>query len=160
MTKLGLVWFKKSITSQHFFRRWPGHSRSQFIGCNNIDLVSKFARTSHAKKVWLTLFIQKYTYAYSNNSQFWYRSFRTFAVEDSVHPIQSMPLLLMTWRRKEPGHQWQWYWSNSPENIPRKRQSINSHIIYLFLSKYSGCSTQRVKSQLPEKRQLEWNKYH
>ena len=31
-----------------------------------------------------------------------------------VHWIQSISLLLMTWRCKEPGHQHQWYWPSLP----------------------------------------------
>ena len=40
------------------------------------------------------------------------------------HPPNSISWLLMAWRRKEPGHQYQWYWLVIPE--------------------YSGCSTRRV----------------
>ena len=32
----------------------------------------------------------------------------------SLHPAKSIPWLLMSWRRKEPGHQHPWYWPSYP----------------------------------------------
>ena len=42
-------------------------------------------------------------------------------------PTESIPWLLMSWRRKEPGHQQPWYWLNSPGFNTRRVKLLICH---------------------------------
>ena len=43
-----------------------------------------------------------------------------------VCPFEEIPLLLMTWRCKEPGHLQLWYWPNSPSISQSQHQLFNT----------------------------------
>ena len=44
--------------------------------------------------------------------------------KECPHRTESISLLLMTWRRKEPGHHQPWYWPNMPRILPYQHQKI------------------------------------
>ena len=53
--------------------------------------------------------------------------------------IPSMPQLLMAWRRKEPGHQQQWYWSFPPDYSSLSVRMVNFRFFNVRQCVFCAC---------------------
>ena len=70
-----------------------------------------------------------------------------------VHPTKSIPWLLMSWRRKEPGHQQPWYWSYCPPifyfSIRFVQSSLVQRMAYSSPSHYlNQCSSWTLETAI------------